>query len=170
MMPQLATIARSFDVPVFSAGGFESVTLKKDAADRFAREGRRTVVLHVGDHDPSGVAIFTSLREDIAAICADLGEDDCVSFVRIAITPAQIEKYGLPEAPAKATDRRGEWTGGTVQAEALAPDQLADIVRAAIETYTNSDILAAVREQETQERGELITFIERALAAEGGSE
>ena len=169
MVPQLARVAEPYGISVYSSGGFESVTEKFRAAERFADEGRAVVVLHVGDHDPSGVALFDALSEDVTQMCADLGAPGCVIFVRVAVTPAQIERYALPEAPAKASDKRGQWKGGTVQAEALAPDQLADEVRGAIESQIDRDILATIRAEETAERGELLALIDRALAAEGGA-
>jgi hypothetical protein len=44
----------------------------------------------------------------------------------------QIGAWSLPTAPPKATDRRA-FAGETLQAEAIPPDQLAAIVREAIE-------------------------------------
>jgi len=168
MVPQLARVAEPYGISVYSSGGFESVTEKHGAAERFVDEERSTVVLHVGDHDPSGVALFAALNEDVTQMCADLGAPGCVAFVRVVVTPAQIEKYGLPEAPAKVTDRRGHWEGGTVQAEALAPDQLADEVGRAIEAQIDRGALARIRAIEAAERGELLALMDRALAAEGG--
>jgi hypothetical protein len=57
----------------------------------------------------------------------------------LAVTPEQIEGYGLPTAPAKATDRRA-FEGETVQAEALPPDVLAGIVEAAIEAALDMEV------------------------------
>jgi len=55
---------------------------------------------------------------------------------------------GLPTAPPKPTDRRS-FEGETVQAEAIAPDVLARIVREAIEDRMDLDQLhrTLVREQ-----------------------
>jgi hypothetical protein len=62
------------------------------------------------------------------------------------VTPEQISGLRLPTAPRKATDGRS-FNGvdgdpnATVQAEAIAPDVLADIVREAILARFDMDIL-----------------------------
>jgi len=61
-------------------------------------------VLHVGDHDPSGVHCFSSLSEDVASFADHCGGD--VQFVRPAVTSEQAAFYKLPAAPRKSTDRR----------------------------------------------------------------
>ena len=129
MVPQLARVVGEYGVSVFSSGGFDSVTSKYDAAQRIDRRDVPTVVLHIGDHDPSGLALFEAAAEDVDAFT----EFNSVEFKRIAVTVEQIERYQLPTAPAKANDKRSAWVGGgTVQAEALPPDVLADEVRQAV--------------------------------------
>jgi hypothetical protein len=73
-----------------------------------------------------------------------------VTISRLAVTPEQIAAYDLPTAPPKPTDRRA-FAGQTCQAEALAPDVLASILRDAIEAriggrirYRRADIEAFV--------------------------
>jgi len=159
MAPQLARAIDEYGVAVYSCGGFDSLTAKYDAARRFAEREAATVVLHVGDHDPSGVALFASTSEDVAALTADL---DGVQprFERVAVLPEQIERYGLETSPAKATDRRGAWLGGgTVQAEAFAPDQLTGLVRASVERYVNRDVLEALLAIEQRERTEILDTV-----------
>lgn len=164
MVPQAARVAHPFGVPVYSSGGFDSLTTKYDAARRFLARSTPTLVLHVGDLDPSGLSIFDSLRADVSQIVLDLaglGNDpdarpDCfVRFRRVAVTPEQVERYGLATAPAKATDRRGDWQGGTVQAEALAPDDLAHELRQTLNEVMDLDALDRTRALEEREREEL---------------
>lgn len=155
MVPQLERVAHPFGASVYSSGGFDSVTVKHEAAQRFASRSRPTIVLHIGDHDPSGCAIADSLAEDVAAFAREL-EGPAPRFERVAVTPEQVERYGLPTAPPKATDRRGDWRGlETVQAEALAPDQLRDELEAALRPWVDEELLARVLEAEEHERGDL---------------
>jgi hypothetical protein len=100
-------------------------------------------VLHIGDHDPSGVHLFSSMAQDVQAIARDLGLRGQIEFSRLAVTPAQITELGLPTAPPKPTDRRA-FNGETVQCEAIAPDVLVGIVREAIETRLDQRAYAAV--------------------------
>ncbi len=153
MVPQVARVARPFGITVFSSGGFDSLTVKYDAACRIARRPCPTTVLHVGDHDPSGLSIFDSAAEDVRAMLPNRWH---ANFRRVAVTPEQIEAYGLETAPPKATDRRGNWVGGTVQAEALAPDELAAEVERAIEEYVDQDVLDGVVATEEAERSEIL--------------
>lgn len=156
MVPQLERVADPLGVLVYSSGGFDSLTVKYDAARRFAERARPSVVLHVGDFDPSGLSIFDSVSEDVDAMVADLGAVDSVEFRRVAVTEEQIERYNLATSPAKTTDRRGGWEGRTVQAEALAPDELAAEVRRALERELDADVLDRLLAVEAQERRQLV--------------
>jgi hypothetical protein len=138
MLPQLARVTDDYSVPVYSAGGFASLTAVQQIAERACSRNVPTVLLHVGDFDPSGESIFTSMAEDAAAfVDADriIGTSRIVAE-RVALTVEQVAAFDLPTAPAKQSDSRStNWTGGTCQLEALPPDQLAQLVGAAIEDH-----------------------------------
>jgi hypothetical protein len=61
MLPQVQRIAEPFGIAVHSSGGFDSLTAKYDLAERLGQHSR-VEVLHIGDHDPSGVHLFSSIR------------------------------------------------------------------------------------------------------------
>lgn len=106
MVPQLESVAAPYSVPVYSSGGFDSVTVKYEVAREFAERGE-VLVLHIGDHDPSGVHLFGSLDEDVRAFLDALG--GAAEFHRLAVIPEHIEAYNLPTAPptiATSTARR----------------------------------------------------------------
>lgn len=163
MVPQIERIAAPFGISVQSSGGFDSTTAKHDMACLLAQWGSAGV-LHIGDHDPSGVHVFSSLAEDVEAFAGA----SAVRFTRLAVTPAQITALRLPTAPAKPTDRR-RFTGETVQAEAIPPDTLAAIVRQAIEDRLDHAAYTAVlAEEEVIRRGlvaELVPVLRRMEAA-----
>lgn len=58
MMPQLARVAEDYSVPVYSCGGFASLSAVRQIVDRAYARNVPTVLLHVGDFDPSGEAVF----------------------------------------------------------------------------------------------------------------
>jgi hypothetical protein len=153
MAPQLGRVADPFGVTVMSGGGFDSLTDKHKFAAALASHDRPTEVLHIGDHDPSGVSMFLAFLEDVEAFARELGGD--AKFTRLAVTPEQIERYALPTAPAKDTDKRA-FDGETCQAEALAPDVLANILRTAIEQRINRRVLERVLRQERAARRKLL--------------
>jgi hypothetical protein len=132
MLPQVERVAAPYGIPVQSSGGFDSLTAKYGLAE-FLGEWPAAEVLHIGDHDPSGVHVFSSLAEDVRAICDDSEHEVDVTFTRLAVTPEQIASLGLPTAPPKATDRRRFDGAATVQAEAIPPDVLAEIIQQAID-------------------------------------
>jgi hypothetical protein len=146
MVPQLARVVRDYGLPVISSGGFESVTEKHALALELSQHMERVEVLHIGDHDPSGAHLFLALAEDVEAF--GLAYDLDVSFTRLAVTREQIAAYGLDTAPAKATDNRA-FEGETCQVEAIAPDDLAEIIQAAIVERLDQEAYDAVLEAES---------------------
>jgi hypothetical protein len=157
MVPQLVAAGAEWSVPVYSSGGFDSTTAKHAMAREFSRL-RDVVVLHIGDHDPSGVHVFGSLEGDIGSFLEVLGGR--AAFVRLAVTPRHIEEFDLETAPPKASDRR-VFAGETVQAEALPPDVLAEIVQAAVVERLDPDALADAMEFEERERRRLAAWLDR---------
>jgi len=155
MLPQLFRVAERYSIPVYSSGGFDSLTAKKRLADRICEIGKPAIILHLGDFDPSGQSIFDSVAADVAAFV----EQDrpwatvTVKFRRIALIAEQVEDFRLPTAPPKATDSRTKtWKGGTCQLEALPPNTIADILRAAILDSINVSTFYDERDQEELDR------------------
>jgi hypothetical protein len=119
-----------------------------------AGHDRPTEVLDIGDHDASGAHRFLALWEDVRAFARDLG-GEAATFTRLAVIPQQIDRYRLPTAPPKPSDRRA-FRGPTCQAEALAPDVLADILRNVIEQRIDRAAYERVLRRERQVRRELL--------------
>lgn len=160
MVPQLEQVARHFGVPVISGGGFDSTTNRYALAEAIVNEDRPVEVLHIGDHDPSGGHLFLALAEDVSAFVEEMGQMAVgwiggVEFTRLAVTPKQIRELRLPTAPRKPTDKRA-FRGDTCQAEAIAPDVLANIVRQAIESRIDQATLDRVLKREKRDRAALI--------------
>lgn len=175
MKPQIEAVARDYSIPVIASGGFDSLTAKRSLAMALGEHDGLTEVLHVGDHDPSGVHLFSSMAEDVAALIAhtlvvnDIGDSGSlpgdVLFTRLAVTPQQIADLALPTAPPKATDRR-RFEGETVQAEAIAPDVLADILAAAITDRLDNTAFERILEHEQHIREGLVARLQNL---EGGA-
>ena len=153
MAPMMQRVADPFGVPVMTSGGFDSVTAKQALARDLANHPRAEV-MHVGDHDPSGWHLFASLAEDVTAFVEALGGNSPV-FSRLAVIPEQAQELNLPTAPAKVTDRRA-FDGETVQAEAIPPDVLSEIVREAITSRQDLETRAWMLGQEAEERATLL--------------
>lgn len=162
MLQQLARVSRRYSVRTYSSSGFDSLTAKKDLADRICEIGKPTYILHLGDYDPSGESVFDSIAEDVTAFVErdkPWGGVEAI-FHRVALTSDQVDRYRLPTAPPKKTDSRtARWKGETCQLEALPPDQISEILRAKIEEIFDLDELAYSREQQVHERMELTRLL-----------
>ena len=156
MVPQLERVASEYGISVLSSGGFDSVTSKHSVARRIS-DWECVHVLHIGDHDPSGVHVFYSLAEDVEEFADAYGGE--VEFTRLAVTPDQIESMGLPTTPPKRTDNRS-FSGQTCQAEAIPPDELSRIVRDAIESRMDLDVYRQVVDTEADARKTVMGMLE----------
>jgi hypothetical protein len=74
MVPQLARVAHPFGVTVMSGGGFDSTTDRHKFAAALSEHDRPTEVVHIGDHDPSGVSMFLAFLEDVEAFTRGAGQ------------------------------------------------------------------------------------------------
>jgi hypothetical protein len=165
MLPQVQRVADPYGISVHSSGGFDSLTAKHELAINLG-QWPRVEVLHIGDHDPSGVHLFTSMAEDVRTIAHDLDLNADIRFSRLAVTPAQITRLRLPTAPAKPTDRRA-FNGETVQCEAIPPDVLAGIVRHAIGRRLDQRAYAAVLDAEREIQARLTPRLAALLGDAG---
>jgi hypothetical protein len=136
----------------------------RSIVERARRQHGPTVLLHVGDFDPSGESIFEAMVADVSAF---LEEDRLLHLQRIipqrvALTAEQVEEYELQTAPPKASDSRSaSWTGETCQLEALAPDELAVIVDDTISDWFDIDTLEQQVRRESAEVDQLIRALPR---------
>ncbi len=184
-VPLLGSIVQDYPVVVYSTGGFSSVTVTHQVAQRVLRRDRPTIFLHVGDYDPSGESIYKSMAQDIGAFVQhtqggpwspDTGEtilhedDDGPDFrpVRVALTADQAIEWDLDTAPPKASDTRSvNWddggVGGTVQVQAMTEQQMEDVVVAAVEQYVDVSALEALRSRSEVLREEMRPLIESAF-------
>ena len=158
MIPQLFRVGERYSIKSYSSSGFDSVTAKKQLADRICETGKPAKILHLGDYDPSGEDIFTAAAEDVQAfVLADrLNAMVDVEFIRVALTEQQVKTYRLPTSPAKESDSRSKrWRGQTCQLEALAPNQIAALLTDQIERIVNVERMEHTRRIEAWERQEL---------------
>jgi len=114
------------------------------------------VVLHLGDHDPSGIDMTRDIRDRLDLFLSGDGYNpDQVEVRRIALNMDQVEEYNPPPNPAKLTDSR---VGGYMrkygdeswELDALDPATL----DALITEHVDGELLAGpwAARQELQER------------------
>jgi hypothetical protein len=162
MVPLVEQIADPYGITVLSSGGFDSTTAKYDLAQTLS-EFPAAEVLHIGDHDRSGVHVFSSIAEDVSAFDAGLGASVLPVFTRLAVTPEQITELALPTAPPKETDRRSFEGNVTTQVEAIPPDVLVAIISNAITSRIDRAAYDAVLEEEERVKAQFRRTLVPAL-------
>jgi hypothetical protein len=129
----LEPICHKLDIPLLAARGYPSVTvLREFAVNEIIPSidgGQGVIVLHLGDHDPSGIDMTRDLGRRLEIF---LGQPP--SEIRIALNRDQVEEVNPPKNPAKITDRRfveyaKRFGSASWELDALPPDYLARLVR-----------------------------------------
>lgn len=96
-----------YDTPYFCCRGYTSQSEMHSAAQRFKYrqeiQSKECVVIHLGDHDPSGIDMSRDIEERLALFGVDQNR---FKFKRIALNMEQIDAYNPPPNPAKITDSR----------------------------------------------------------------
>ena len=101
----IARPAQRFDCGYIACKGYMSQSEMWAAAQRiitFEKKGQQVIILHLGDHDPSGIDMTRDIQERLWKF------DSNVHVERIALTMEQIEDQQPPPNPAKTTDTRYE--------------------------------------------------------------
>ena len=117
MVPQLASVAHPFGVPVISSGGFDNITAKHDLAqgDRPQREAGEAPA-RSGDHlDPQRRALFSSLGEDLRGFLNRLNPDVGLETERLAVLPEHVARFGLQTVPKRQATRRASRASAATQ-------------------------------------------------------
>lgn len=147
--------AQRLDAPYFSCRGYASATSIWDAGQRlkeYCLEGQTPVILHLGDHDPSGIDMSRDIEERVSLFMD--GTENRLVFERIALTMAQIQQYNPPPNPAKVTDSRFEgyrrkYGNDSWELDALSPAIIDALITQKIHQYLDR---AKYRDKEREEQ------------------
>lgn len=151
-------ICGKLDVNHFSCRGYVSQSEMWAAARRLHRRqeaGQRVVLLHLGDHDPSGKDMSRDIQERLVTF-----ETYGVTFKRLALNMDQVELYNPPPNPAKLSDSRAsgyieEYGDECWELDALEPKVISDLISKNVEKYRDDTLYNAVVEREAEERRQL---------------
>lgn len=143
--------------------GYLSTSETYDAGQRFARaiqEGRQPVMIHLGDHDPSGIDMTRDNGSRLS-----LFTRQGVDVRRIALNMDQIEQYNPPPNPAKVQDSRAKEyieTHGTSswELDALQPDVLRNLIECELDTLVDPDRWEKTMQREAQLRARLQEIVD----------
>lgn len=122
-------------VPYFACRGHNSQSEQWAAGmrirARFKNNRQRTLILHFGDHDPSGV----HMTEDNQQRLEMFAGEQSFEIRRLALNMDQIERYNPPPNPVKMEDSRAEGyiqqfdTTECWELDALEPTVIRDLIQ-----------------------------------------
>lgn len=125
------------DVPFLSCRGFVSQSAMWQAAMRInSRQNQSCIIIHLGDHDPSGIDMTRDIQDRL-----DIFECDA-TVERIALNLDQIEQYNPPPNPAKISDSRYEgyvakYGEESWELDALEPQVITQLIIDSAKQYTD---------------------------------
>lgn len=155
-----------FDVPFFSCRGYTSQSTMWGAARRmeqYLSDAASVVILHLGDHDPSGLDMTRDINDRLTMFCESDGYAAPI-VKRIALNMDQIRQYNPPPNPAKLTDCRAkayiaEHGHESWELDALQPDVIAKLVTDHISEFLDMKLFdaATARQNEARKTLELVS-------------
>ena len=148
-------ICERLDVNHFSCRGYVSQSEMWEAASRLksrSDKGQHIVLLHLGDHDPSGKDMSRDIVDRLNTF-----ETYGVEFHRLALNMEQVDQYTPPPNPTKLTDSRA---GGYIEEyglecwelDALEPKVISDLIRDNVALYRDEAIYKKVVAREQEEK------------------
>lgn len=149
----VSQICRELDVPHFSCRGYTSQSEMWSAAQRFIRQDYREsrTIIHLGDHDPSGIDMTRDIQERMDMFGAD------VFVKRVALTMEQIETFCPPPNPTKLSDARAsgyirEYGHECWELDALEPKVITSLIRNEVTALLDTDLLSEIERREKTDK------------------
>ena len=151
-------VCNELSVPFFCCRGYTSQSEMWTAGRRLAahaQAGKKPLVLHFGDHDPSGMDMSRDITDRLALFAGS-----AVRLHRLALNMAQVDQYSPPPNPAKTTDSRFEayltaYGDESWELDALDPTVLSTLVRDEVLRVRDETAWGAALAREERGREEL---------------
>lgn len=144
-------------LPFFSCRGYTSQSALYDAGKRIAREARNrdAVILHLGDHDPSGIDMTRDIAERVTMFAGRT-----VGVRRLALNMDQVEDQNPPPNPAKLTDSRAadyvaRYGYDSWELDALTPTFIRGLIEDEVASIRDETVWEEDVEREREERAQI---------------
>lgn len=155
-------VGRQHDIDYFSCRGYVSQSELWAAGQRFQRyliNDQNVTVLHLGDHDPSGIDMTRDMRDRLTQFIG-WRADEGLEIRRIALNMDQVREYNPPPNPAKLTDSRAtdyiEQHGDqSWELDALDPATLSALITSHVESIVDQPLYDEAAEREAEHRRDL---------------
>lgn len=156
-------VASRWQLEYFACKGYPSQSSMHKAAERHVRrerEGIKTIVLHMGDHDPSGIDMTRDIEDRLALFGAN------TEVRRIALNMNQIKQFNPPPNPAKLTDSRAsdyisDFGSSSWELDALTPEVLNNLVYQEVEQIYDMNKWEESKKLEQQHKQEFEEIVYR---------
>ena len=164
----IGVVAKACDpyrVDHLSTRGYVSLSEAKEGADRFCDYDQQITILHLADHDPSGVDMTRDLEERL-----DYFDAPC-SIERVGLNPDQIEQIDPVPNYAKPTDTRTQAyfeafpkyrVGNRVKCwelDAMPRAMLVETIQERIKSAMNAEAWNAALKRENEMREKMRKFV-----------
>ena len=155
----IESVCKEYRATYLACKGYLSASESWRGGQRFRQAceaGKRPVIIHLGDHDPSGL----DMTRDNQTRCSLFSGHD-VEIRRIALNMDQIESYRPPPNPAKETDTRAHeyrrlYGDSSWELDALEPRVISDLVRKELQScITDQAAWDAVKDREDEAKTHL---------------
>lgn len=150
----LENLCWQMDMPLLGARGYPSSTVLREFTERdlipAIEQEQDIIILHLGDHDPSGIDMTRDLNERIQMFAEDMSYK--IDLRRIALDMKQIQEERPPPNPAKNTDSRFEdyrrmYGDSSWELDALSPTYLRRLVAQEANLFIDPEKLEEVKEE-----------------------
>jgi len=143
-------ICGPLDLPYLACRGYLSQSEMYVASKRMAqavRAGKTALILHLGDHDPSGIDMTRDNEDRLQEFMGN------VTVKRLALNYDQIAQYRPPPNPAKSTDARfhgyaEKFGTQSWELDALEPTVLRALIERAVNEVRDARKWAAAKQVE----------------------
>ncbi len=155
--PVLARPCQKRRAPYMACKGYLSASEAYRAGLRFQRaiaKGKRPILIHLGDHDPSGMDMTRDNGERLEMF-ARYG----VEVVRVALNMDQVKQFNPPPMPSKTQDSREKsyralHGGSSWELDALQPRVITQLILDAIDQHIDAKVWEESMEAERKMREE----------------
>lgn len=143
----------------FANRGYVSQSEMYAAGQRFRRmgqQGKNNYVIHLGDHDPSGIDMTRDIQDRLLMFAGSYAP----IVKRIALNMDQIEEFQPPPNFAKVTDSRyadyeAQYGDESWELDALNPQTLDGLISAEVLSLRDEALWAEAEAQQERERDDL---------------
>lgn len=148
---------RGLDVPFFACRGYVSQSEMWAASRRFFNNDKDNYIIHLGDHDPSGVDMTRDIQDRMELFGTN------VEVRRIALNFNQVEQYTPPPNPAKITDSRANgyidrYGAESWELDALNPSIIKNLITDEVLFLTDMDLWETEKRREEHEKDSMKVY------------